>query len=293
MKLVSYSHGGVAGAGVLEEDWVTPLRVASLHELLTSRPRDVSLVAHAASRVSSERVSILELHLTAPVMPPGRNVFAVGWNYTDHFAEGAVARNDDQELPSHPTFFTKTPESVVGPSDDIEIDTSLTSSWDYEAEIAIVLSSGGRNIPLEEAESHIAGFMLANDVTARDIQRRHGGQWFKGKSMDNSSPLGPALVTPDELPDGRPRGLSLSVDGRVCQSASTAEMYFDFSRIIADLSIGMTLRTGDVILTGTPSGVGYVQHPPMWLEHGQEVVVSSPDLGELRNRVVDRVRSVK
>lgn len=291
MKLVSYRHHAVGGIGLLEAGMLAALTVPTLHELLASRPPDVPLQEFAKTLRSGELIPLDEVQIAALSVRPGRNVFAVGWNYTDHFAEGAAARNDDRELPAYPTFFTKTPQTVIGPFDPIVIDTSVTHSWDYEVEVAIVLASGGRNIPLGRAEACIAGFTLANDVTARDLQRRHGGQWFKGKSIDDTCPLGPAVITPDELPGGRPSRVSLSLNGQLLQSASISDMYFDFPRIIAELSVGMVLNAGDVILTGTPSGVGYARRPPVWLAHGDEVVVSSPELGELRNTVVDLARA--
>ncbi|PJJ65360.1 fumarylacetoacetate hydrolase family protein [Compostimonas suwonensis] len=290
MRFVSYRRAGALGTGVLEGDSLAVLGAPTIRELLVRRPDGKTLIEHADSLRTGEVVASDGVTLLSPAPNPGRNIFAVGWNYTDHFEEGARARSAEVALPEHPTFFTKAPQSIVGPDDPIMIDSEITSSWDYEAEIAIVLGSGGRGIPRESAEAAIAGFALANDVTARAMQRRHGGQWFKGKSIDRSCPIGPVLVTPDELPGGRPGRFGLSVNGRLLQSASVDDMYFDFAQIIAELSIGMTLYPGDVILTGTPSGVGYVRTPAVWLADGDEVVVSSPELGELRNRVVDLAR---
>lgn len=287
MKFVSYLHAGADGVGVLENDSIEVLSVGSLQALLVERPRDTGLVAFADSLRSGRHLPLEDVRLTAP-SGSGRNVFAVGWNYTDHFAEGASARNGEVELPSHPTFFTKTPQTLVGAEDPIVVDTDISERWDYEAEIAIILTGGGRDIAVEDAEACIAGFLLSNDVTARDVQRRHGGQWFKGKTLDSTCPLGPYLVTPDELSGGRPSTIELAVNGTLLQSAKASDMYFDFASIISELSQGLALLPGDIILTGTPSGVGYVRQPSAWLIAGDEVVVSSPELGELRNLVVDR-----
>lgn len=292
MKLVAYRHGRARGVGIIDAGAIQPLVVTTLQELLDRRPVDRSLAGHASDCASGSPLAIDEVELLAPIGNSGRNVFAIGWNYLAHFDEGRAARGDEPDLPDHPAIFTMTPQSIVGPSEAIEIDSGLSERWDYEAEVAIVIGTSGRNISVDEAQTHIAGFTLANDVTARDVQRQHGGQWFKGKSLDSSTPVGPWLVTADELDRGRPGSIELTVNGEVRQSASTAQMYFDFARIIAELSAGLTLLRGDVILTGTPAGVGYARTPPVFLHDGDLVVVRSPELGELRNPVMDRAVAV-
>jgi 2-keto-4-pentenoate hydratase/2-oxohepta-3-ene-1,7-dioic acid hydratase in catechol pathway len=161
----------------------------------------------------------------------------------------------------------------------------VSRKWDYEAELAVVIGKAGRSIPRAEAFSHIFGFCLANDVSQRDLQRRHGGQWLKGKSIDGTMPLGPVIVTPDELDVPNIR-LQCEVNGQVLQDALVAQMAFPIDELIAELSFGMTLRPGDVILTGTPSGVGNAREPQIFLKDGDEVVVRGTGIGELRNRLV-------
>lgn len=187
--------------------------------------------------------------------------------------------------PTAPTFFTKGPDTVLGPYDDIAYDATVSAKWDYEAEMVVVIGKPGRSIPVERAMEHVWGYCLANDVSQRDLQRRHGGQWLKGKSIDASMPLGPWLVPADEIDPARVH-LECVVNGTVLQSASTAQMAFSIPELIAELSFGMTLRAGDVLLTGTPSGVGNAREPQIFLHEGDDVIVRGSGLGELRNRLV-------
>ena len=157
---------------------------------------------------------------------------------------------------------------------------------DYEAELAVVIGRAGRSIPAAEAMDHIFGYTLANDVTARDVQRRHGGQWLKGKGMDGSCPLGPWIVTADEIADPQDLPVRCDVNGVQKQDSNTRFMVFSIARLIEELSLAMTLLPGDILLTGTPEGVGYARTPPEYLSPGDEVTVTIPDIGRITNRVV-------
>ncbi len=214
-------------------------------------------------------------------------MLCTGWNYLDHFWESAGKREgqDPDALPEHPTFFTRGPDSVTGPNDDIGWDGEISQRWDYEVELALVIGRAGRSIPEEHAFAHVAGYLVANDVSQRDVQRAHGGQWLKGKSMDATMPIGPWLTTADEI-DPADLELTLTRNGEVLQSASTGEMAFSIPRIIAELSRGMTLRPGDLVLTGTPSGIGNAREPQVFLQPGDEIVSTVAGLGSLRNRIV-------
>lgn len=280
MRLVTVERDGVVSAGELEGSSVRLSRASSVQELLAATSEEVGLADAVVAQRTDVLVETDSIHLLAPVHRPKRNLFAVGWNYREHFQEGDATR----DWPTHPTFFTKSPGTVIGARDPIRCDLRSSAQWDYEAEIAIVIGRPGRDIPEEQAPEHIAGFLLANDVTVRDVQRRHGGQWFKGKSFDETCPLGPALVTTDEVCG--PIEFRLEIDGEVVQDASTDRMYFGFARLIAELSVGMTLEAGDIMLCGTPEGVGYARTPPRWLKGGQRLRLRSPQLGELDNRVV-------
>jgi 2-keto-4-pentenoate hydratase/2-oxohepta-3-ene-1,7-dioic acid hydratase in catechol pathway len=226
-----------------------------------------------------------ELTLLAPISAAGRCLFATGWNYRRHFAEGAAARGADVDEPAFPTFFSKPATTVIGPYDPICIDGIVSEQFDYEAELAVVIGQPGRGIKAEDAMGHVFGYVAANDVSARDIQRRHGGQWFKGKSIDATCPLGPWIVTADELPDPGAMRIECIVNGEIRQQADTSTMAFSIPRLIEELSQGMTLLPGDVILTGTPAGVGSARQPPSWLVDGDEVITRISGIGELRNRV--------
>jgi len=250
--------------------------------------RDPSARARAEALVGGgERRSLEDLELVAPLQRFNRDVLCTGWNYWDHFYESAGRREgqDPAAAPEHPTFFTRGPLSVTGPHDVIPIDPALSEQVDYEAELAIVIGRGGRSIPEEHALEHIAGALIANDVSQRDLQRAHGGQWLKGKSIDATMPIGPWLTTWDEAQAMLPLEIALELNGVTMQSASTADMAFALPRIIAELSRGMTLQPGDLIITGTPSGIGNARTPRVFLADGDVVVTRIAGLGELRNTV--------
>ncbi len=216
-----------------------------------------------------------KVRLLAPIPRPARNIFCMGRNYAEHAAERGA------EVPDRPVFFTKPSTTVIGPGAGI-VHHACTVQLDYEAELAVVIGRGGRDIPRAEALDHVFGYMNLNDVTARDLQRAHQ-QWFKGKSLDTFCPIGPALVTADEISDPQRLSIQLRVNGRVRQSASTAQMVFDVATLIEVLSMGMTLEPGDLLATGTPSGVGAATGE--FLKPGDLVEVEVEGLGCLINKV--------
>ena len=225
------------------------------------------------------------LELLAPLPTLVRNAFCVGRNYVDHIKEGAAVLGAEIKLPTVPQFFTKATHALNSPNGDIRLDTTVTQRFDYEAELAVVLGRGGRDIPAAQAMSYIFGYTVANDFTARDLQRRHD-QWFKGKSLDTTLPIGPCIVDAQEIGDPTTLELTLTVNGEERQHARVAQMIFDLPTIISSLSAGLTLEAGDVIATGTPSGVGFAMKPPYELKDGDVVVTRIDRIGELRNRIV-------
>lgn len=234
-----------------------------------------------------EPLPLAEVELLAPLTRFNRDVLCTGWNYWDHFDESRGKREgQDVDRPEHPTFFTKGPDTVIGPHDGIAFDPELSAKWDYEAEVALVIGRDGRSIPQERAWEHVFGMCVANDVSQRDLQRAHGGQWLKGKSIDGTMPLGPWVTTLDEVPDPYDLRIVCEVNGSVMQDASTAQVAFPFERLIAELSRGMTLRAGDIVLTGTPSGIGNAREPQVFLSDGDTVVTTVSGLGMLRNDMV-------
>ncbi len=209
-----------------------------------------------------------------------------GWNYWDHFFESEGKREgQDVPKPDAPTFFTKGPDTVIGPYDDIAHDTEVSAKWDYEAEIVVIIGKSGRSIPLDRAMDHVFGYCLANDVSQRDLQRRHGGQWLKGKSIDQTMPLGPWITLRDDI-DLQNVVVECELNGKLMQQASASEMAFSISELISELSMGMTLKAGDVLLTGTPSGIGNARTPPVFLQAGDVVKVRGTGLGELSNTLM-------
>lgn len=233
-----------------------------------------------------EEQPLSALTIMAPIQRFRRDVLCTGWNYWEHFEESKGKREgQDVDKPTAPTFFTKAPQTVIGPHDDIGLDPYISAKWDYEAEVGIVIGKRCRSVPQSQALDHVFGYFLANDVSQRDLQRRHGGQWLKGKSIDRTMPIGPYIVTPDELDVPQIR-LQLSLNGQIMQNALVKQMAFPIAELIAELSFGMTLEPGDIIITGTPPGIGNAREPAVFLKPGDEVVVSATGLGELRNRVV-------
>lgn len=214
--------------------------------------------------------------LDAPIPRPGRNVFCLGRNYKAHAAERGA------EAPPHPVYFTKVPESVIAPGGKI-VHHAVTKELDYEVELAVVIGTAGRDLPRERALEHVFGYTIINDVTARDLQKRHG-QWFKGKTLDTFCPMGPVLVTADEIPDPQALAITLRVNGETRQSSHTSKMIFPVDECIAVLSEGFTLVPGDVIATGTPEGVGAALGK--FLKAGDKIEAEVERIGVLRNHVV-------
>ncbi len=281
--VVSRPEGAVPAAIDGEELVVLSENFKDLNAIIEGGKAALDIVRTVLGSKQAERLSTEDSVFLAPISRFRRDVLCTGWNYWDHFEEGREMRAQ-QERPKAPTFFTKSPDTVCGPNDPIAVDQRISQTWDYEAEVALVFGTSGRSIPRATAFDHVFGYMLANDVSQRDLQRRHGGQWMKGKSIDATMPLGPVLVTADEF-DPQDEEIELLLNGTRLQSASTRQMAFAVPDLIAELSLGMTVRAGDVLLTGTPSGVGQSRKPPVFLKDGDEVVVRSRNLGQQTNRV--------
>jgi len=267
--------------GIVDGDRIVELAAATLLDVIRQG-------AAGIARGASHALDGVRLH--APIPRPTKNVFCVGRNYAAHVREGAAAYNREAKLPEVPQFFTKAPTTVNGPFDDVPHHSAVTQQLDYEAELAVVIGRAGRDISAGDALGHVFGFMVLNDVTARDLQQRHG-QWFKGKSLDGSCPMGPVLVTADEFGNPQVKRLSLRVNGVVKQDATTADMIFPVATIIEWLSKGLTLEPGDIIATGTPEGVGMGRTPQEWLQDGDVVETEIEGIGTMRNRIVAAGRS--
>lgn len=288
MKFVCAAYRNAIRVGVVsgEEVILLPESFSDLLKIIEGGAEALAAARRLVGERDAERVSLEGLVLLAPIRRFRRDILCTGWNYLDHFIEGRAKRDAQgaKELPKAPTFFTKGPDTVIGPRDPIAFDPRISNEWDYEAELAVLIGRTGRSIAEREADGYIFGYCLANDISQRDLQRRHGGQWLKGKSIDGTMPIGPYVVTPDEIDLGEVR-LQCLLNGEIRQDAMISQMAFPIEKLIAELSLGMTLRPGDLLLTGTPSGVGFARTPPIRLTEGDEVVVRATAFGELRNRL--------
>lgn len=264
------------------------LRKGSLQAVIELGEAAVSAIAELATDAQAGKHdsachSLDDVTLLAPLPKPHKNVFCVGRNYAEHIAEGDRAQNKNVGVTEYPVYFTKPPTAVIGPDAQIPIFPELSESIDYEVELTAVIGQAGRNIQKGDAYRHIFGYTIMNDITARDVQRRHGGQYFKGKALDGSCPLGPWIVTADAIGDPQNLSISLTVNGEQRQSGNTGSMIFDIPTLVASLSEGLTLEPGDLIATGTPSGVGYAMEPPQFLKQGDTVICTVENIGDLRN----------
>jgi 2-keto-4-pentenoate hydratase/2-oxohepta-3-ene-1,7-dioic acid hydratase in catechol pathway len=282
MKLVTFTDDAGTRAGAVDGDAVVDLRTAdptlpmTMLELLAAGD---DALGRAREAVASGKARLVRggVRLRAPVPRPGK-VLAIGLNYRDHAAETGRA------LPERPVVFAKVPTCIIGPEDAIER-PRVSEQVDWEGELCFVVGRGGRHIPAGDAEAHIAGYMIGNDVSVRDWQN-HSGNWTMGKSFDTHGVTGPWLVTPDEV-DVRNLEIRTWVNGVLKQESNTGQLIFDVGAIIEYLSHAFTLEPGDVVFTGTPSGVGMARTPQEWLRAGDVVRVEITGLGVLENRVVE------
>lgn len=232
------------------------------------------------------RVPLSDARLLAPI-PMRRNVIAVGRNYRDHakeFSDSGFDASEREMVPDNPVIFSKAATSVVGPNDPIVLQNDPTKTTDYEGEMAFVIGRRARNVSRDEALSHVFGWTIVNDVTARDLQKRHI-QWFVGKSPDTFCPMGPCITTRDELPDIRSSWIRTRVNGELRQEAPISALIFDVESLIVTLSEVLTLQPGDVVATGTGLGVGIGFDPPRYLRTGDVVEITVDGIGTLRNPV--------
>jgi 2-keto-4-pentenoate hydratase/2-oxohepta-3-ene-1,7-dioic acid hydratase in catechol pathway len=290
MKLMSFEHAGSIHAGL----WMGEGRVLDLSRLGFRSVVEVLEQGDAATaelrRLSarppeSALLDISTKQIVAPIPRPSRNIFCIGRNYRSYARQVDGGQKAAPDPVQYAAIFTKGPNTVVGPSATVRLDPKVTELLDYEVELAAVIGKGGRDISREAAMDHIWGYTVANDITARDLQSRHV-QFFKGKSLDESLPLGPWIVDREAAGDPTTMNLTLSVNGELRQKGRPDDLIFDIPSLIETLSAGMALIPGDIILTGTPAGVGYTMDPPCRLADGDVVVAKIDRIGELRNQIV-------
>lgn len=259
------------------------------HDMLTLIESGADLHGVIANASDVMRVAVDDIVLLPPIPRPRKNVMCLGLNYLEHAEETASQAGRTGKAPQYPIVFTKSPTSVTGPEAEIPYDPDTCSQLDWEAELGVVMGKSGRKISRENALEYVFGYTVINDLSARDIQLNHK-QYFLGKSLDGGCPMGPFIVTADEIPDPQNLAIACRVNDVVKQSSSTRHMIFDVAAIIEWLSRGMTLEAGDIIATGTPSGVGFVREPPEYLQPGDVVECEVEGIGVLRN-YIDAKRS--
>ena len=238
-----------------------------------------------AKKAGTATVSLADVKLHAPIPRPAKNVFCIGWNYLEHFEEGAKKLQDNRELPKFPVIFSKAPTAVTGPYDTVPFHSKVSTQCDWEVELGVIIGTGGKDITEADAMKHIFGYTVINDVSWRDVQRRHGGQWDKGKSLDGSCPMGPWIVTADSGIDPNNLRVTCRVNGVTKQDSSTRFLYFKLPRLICELSAGQTLEPGDIISTGTPEGVGFARNPPEFMKPGDLLETEIEGIGVMRNPI--------
>ncbi|WP_374689423.1 fumarylacetoacetate hydrolase family protein, partial [Promineifilum sp.] len=271
--------------GLLRDDGIVDLSPVApdMLSLIDGGPAALER-ARAVGASAAVALPLAEARLLAPIPTPRRNVMCLGKNYAEHARESYEARGEQVVATAYPVIFTKTTTCVNGPYDDIPFDPAVSEQIDYEAELAFIIGRRAKNVRRAEAMAYVFGYTVLNDVTARDLQTLHK-QFFKGKSLDGSCPLGPWIVTADAIPDPHALRITCHVNGELRQDSAGESMTFDIPAIIEILSRGMTLLPGDIIATGTPSGVGFARKPPVFLRPGDVVACEIEGIGVIRNRI--------
>ncbi|MGZ8266721.1 MAG: fumarylacetoacetate hydrolase family protein [Burkholderiales bacterium] len=294
MRLVTFSDAKGMRIGVHDAQSDTIVDITAASRLPKDMTQFVALGKNGLQRArrtvksGEHRIPAASVKIHAPFPRPAKNILCVGKNYHDHarefHASGVDASAGKEAIPDVPIMFTKWPNSVIGPGEPIPSSNDYTNSTDYEGELTVVIGAGGRNISRDGAYEHVYGYTIANDATARTLQYRHR-QWFLGKSLDGYCPMGPCIVTADEIKDVSQLRLMTTVNGEVRQDAYVSQLIFDIPALIETLSKVMTLDPGDLIATGTCAGVGIGFDPPRYLEPGDVVAITIEPIGTLSNPV--------
>jgi 2-keto-4-pentenoate hydratase/2-oxohepta-3-ene-1,7-dioic acid hydratase in catechol pathway len=300
MRLATYRRDGTPRLGVVRGEQMIDVALldgfANTTEMLglidqgpdgltrLRKALDAASDAQLKLRIRGGVQSVAQAHLLAPIPRPRRNLFCLGRNYLEHALERVRSDSQKTDVPKAPIFFSKATGTIAGPFDELRFDPGVSERLDWEVELGVILGRRGKNIPAAHALEHVFGYTVINDISARDLQFRHT-QWFKGKSLDDSCPMGPWIVTSDEVADPHTLRLLLRVNGVVKQDSNTSLMIFNIPTIIETLSAGLTLEPGDIIATGTPAGVGDARTPPEYLQPGDVMETEIEGIGMLRNRI--------
>lgn len=287
VKFVSFKKEQHVVPGIWQDDFVIDLSsiAHSVQEIIACFSELESEIQQLVL-TNPERIPLKKHQLESPIQAK-RNIFCIGWNYMKHFEERV---RQDIELPNHPTVFTKATTTIAAPYKEVQFSRDFTEAFDYEAELAVVIGKKGQAIAKEDALDYVFGYACANDFSARDVQQKHGGQWFLGKSIDGSCPIGPWITTKETISDVQNLAITCTVNGQIVQESNTALMIFPVATIIAELSKAMTLVPGDIILTGTPDGIGSKRNPPILLKEQDIVDVQIAELGQISNTIREKIK---
>ena len=289
MKLVTFERAGVQNIGIIDPEsnriWPIGDRIDNGGDKMLALIKNYASVRDRLT-TQGDSIDMAGVTIVAPIPRPARNIFCVGKNYFEHAQEFTQSGFDatskrGENVPDHPIIFTKPSTTVIGPDAAVLTHSAVTEQLDYEAELALVIGKGGRGITKAQAFDHVFGYTIANDITGRDMQLKHR-QWFLGKSLDTSCPLGPWIATADEI-DAENLGIKCWINGELRQDANTKDLIFDIPTIIETISAGLTLEPGDIISTGTPAGVGVGFKPPRFLKAGDTMKIEVDGLGSLSN----------
>ena len=301
MRLITYRRNGEPRLGAVVGDRAVDLAALAqaggqsvpgdMLALIEAGPEALArvrqLVEGAGQRLpDGAAFPLSEVKLLSPIPRTRKNIICLGLNYAEHVAEGSRAMNLERDLPKDPIYFSKPPTVLVGHEEAVIFDEAVSTRMDWEAELGVVMARGGRKIPKDRALEYVFGYTCFNDVSARDLQRARGGQWHMGKSLDTYGPMGPWIVTADEIPDPQALNIACRVNGVTKQDSNTRNMIFDVATCISDWSSAVTLEPGDVFATGTPDGVGFARTPPEFMKPGDTVEVEIERIGVLRNPIV-------
>lgn len=302
MRLVSFSNqtNTTVRPGLLHKESIidivkantalalsVPHSVQEIIEQYQTVQPDLQTILAASEQGHLDKVSypLTEVTLAAPIPRPRKNVLCLATNYTEHIQETAALREHGGKPPIQPVIFTKSPTSINSPYGEFVIDPTVSTEIDWEVELGVIIGKTGKNIREEDAFDYVFGYTVLNDITARDLQNRHK-QFFKGKSLDGSCPIGPWIVTADEISNPHDLALQSRVNGEVKQNGNTKQMIFSIPDMIKVLSLGMTLEPGDIIATGTPGGVGFSRKPPEFLKPGDILESEVTGIGTIRTNIV-------
>jgi 2-keto-4-pentenoate hydratase/2-oxohepta-3-ene-1,7-dioic acid hydratase in catechol pathway len=299
MRLVTYRAGVQAAArlGAISDDLVVDLALlgaaqgvalpSAMLDLIDLGPvawRAASTLVATGDFPSGTAVPLVNVTLLAPIPRPRKNIFGIGLNYLDHVAESAKALDTSPDLPRQPVIFSKPPTTVIGPGEPVRHNAKITQQLDWEVELAAIIGRTATRVSREDALDHMFGYSVIIDMSARDCRR--AGQWIYSKGQDSYAPMGPCIVTADEIPDPQTLDLWLTVNGVEKQRSNTSHMLFKVDELVADISQGITLEPGDIIATGTPEGVGAGRTPQEFLWPGDVIEAGVEGIGQLRHPII-------